>query len=84
MNRQDIKLLLHGQECIVYLDSYSKAVDGILDAYIDFRQMKDLAMFRQIAELPENAGTSIELQSLKSAKRLMRGCYSDRFITHLR
>lgn len=75
MNRQHIKLLLREQECIVYLDSYTKAGDGIVDAYIDFRQTKDLAMFRQIAELPENAGTYIELQSLKSAKRLMRGCY---------
>ena len=63
------------QECIVFLDSYTKAGDGIVDAYIDFRLSKDLTMFRQIAELPENAGTYIELRSLKSAKRLMRGCY---------
>ena len=62
-------------ECIVYLDSYIKTGDGIVDAYIDFRLPKDLALFRQIAALPENVGTYIELQSLKSAKRLMRGCY---------
>ena len=63
------------QECIIYLDSYTKAGDGIVDAFIDFRQSKDLALFRQVVELPENKGTYIELQSLKSAKRLMRGCY---------
>lgn len=34
------------QECIVYLDSYFKAGDGIVDAYIDFRLPKDLVMFR--------------------------------------
>lgn len=62
-------------ECIVYLDSYTKAGDGIVDAYIDFRLSKDVAMFRQVFELPDNAGTYIELQSLKSAKRLMRGCF---------
>lgn len=63
------------QECIIFLDSYTKTGDGIVDAYIDFRLSKDLSLFRQIAELPENTGTYIELQSLKSAKRLMRGCY---------
>jgi len=59
----------------VYLDSYTKAEDGNVDAYVDFRQLKDLVMFRQMAELPENTGTYIELKSLKSAKRLIRGCY---------
>lgn len=59
----------------MYLDSYVKVGDGIVDAYIDFRQLKDLAMFRRIVTLPENAGSYIELKSLKSAKRLMRGCY---------
>lgn len=63
------------QECIVYLDSYYKAGDGIVDAYVDFRQSKDWAMFRQSVDLPESSGSFIELQSLKSSKRLMRGCY---------
>ena len=63
------------QECIVYLDSYYKAGDGIVDAYIDFRQSKDWAMFRQSVGLPDSSGSYIELQSLKSSKRLMRGCY---------
>lgn len=63
------------QECIVYLDSYYKAGDGIVDAYIDFRQSKDWAMFSQSVGLPDSSGTFIELQSLKSSKRLMQGCY---------
>lgn len=63
------------QECIVYLDSYYKAGDGIVDAYIDFRQSKDWAMFRQSVNLPDSSGSFIELQSLKSSKRLMQGCY---------
>ena len=67
--------MLKEPECIVYLDSYVKAGDGIVDAYIDFRQLKDLTMFRRIVNLPEDAGTYIELKSLKSSKRLMRGCY---------
>lgn len=29
-------------ECIVYLEAYRKVGDGIVDAYIDFRQMKDI------------------------------------------
>ena len=33
---------LRQQECIVYLEAYEKAGDGIVDAYIDFRQRKDL------------------------------------------
>ena len=66
---------LKTQECIVYLDSYIKAGDGMVDAYIDFRQMKDLMMFRQAIGLSENVGSYIVLQSLKSSKRLMRGCY---------
>lgn len=63
------------QECIVYLESYYKVEDGIANAYIDFRQLKDFVMFRQIAELPENSGSYIEFLSLKSSKRLMQGCY---------
>ena len=63
------------QECIVYLDSYYKAGDGIVDAYIDFRQSKDWGLFRRFVDLPESSGSYIELQSLKSSKRLMRGCY---------
>ena len=72
------------QECIIFLDSFTKTGEGIVDAYIDFRQSKDLAMFRQIVELPENIGTYIELQSLKSAKRLMRGCYYKLNLTMLK
>lgn len=49
------------QECIVYLDSYYKAGDGIVDAYIDFRQPKDWTMFRQSVDLPESSGTYIEV-----------------------
>ncbi len=49
--------------------------NGIVDAYIDFRQSKDWAMFRQSVGLPDSSGTFIELQSLKSSKRLMQGCY---------
>lgn len=76
MNRRVIiDKIAREPECIVYFDTYTKAGDGIVDAFIDFRQLKDLVMFRQIADLPENSGTFIELRSLKSAKRLMRGCY---------
>lgn len=75
MNGRTIAKLIREPECIVYLDTYIKAGDGIVDAFIDFRQLKDLVMFRRIAELLENSGSIIELRSLKSAKRLMRGCY---------
>lgn len=75
MDRRIIDKIIREPECIVYLDTYTKAGDGIVDAFIDFRQLKDLVMFRRIAELLENSGTIIELRSLKSAKRLMRGCY---------
>lgn len=75
MNGRVIAKLIHEPECIVYLDTYTKAGDGIVDAFIDFRQLKDLVLFRRIAELLENSGSIIELHSLKSAKRLMRGCY---------
>ena len=33
MNRQDIKYLLREQECIVYLGSYTKSGDGIVDVW---------------------------------------------------
>ncbi len=33
---------------------------GIVDAYIDFRQSKDWAMFRQSVGLPDSSGTFIE------------------------
>ena len=75
MNRQLINGDGQERECIVYLESYFKSEDGIVVAYIDFRQLKDFVMFRQITGLPENSGSYIELLSLKSSKRLMQGCY---------
>ena len=36
---------LRQSECIVYLEAYSKVGDGIVDAYIDFRQTKDMVLF---------------------------------------
>ena len=62
-------------ECIVYLEAYSKVSDGIVDAYIDFRQMKDMVLFGRAAGYENNKATFIELRSLKSSKRLRRGCY---------
>ena len=75
MNRQLVNQDGQERECIVYLESYFKVGDGIANAYIDFRQLKDFVMFRQITELPENSGSYIEFLSLKSSKRLMQGCY---------
>lgn len=64
------------QECIVYLEVYEKAGDGIVDAYIDFRQRKDLVLFSRATNFDNNSkATFIELCGLKSAKRLRRGCY---------
>jgi len=66
---------LRQPECIVYLEAYSKKGDGIVDAYIDFRQMKDMVLFGRTANYENNKATFIELCSLKSSKRLRRGCY---------
>lgn len=63
------------EECIVYLEAYEKLGDGIVDAYIDFRQRKDLNYFIQLTGFDSVSKTYIELRSLKSAKRLRRGCY---------
>lgn len=84
MGRRIIGKIIREPECIVYLYTYSKAGDGIVDAFIDFRQLKDLVRFRRITELFENSGTIIELRSLKSAKRLMRGCYYKLNLTQLK
>ena len=62
-------------ECIVYLEAYSKKGDGIVDAYIDFRQQKDMVLFGRTANYENNKASFIELRSLKSSKRLRRGCY---------
>lgn len=62
-------------ECIVYLEAYRKVGDGIVDAYIDFRQMKDMVLFGRTANYENNKASFIELCSLKSSKRLRRGCY---------
>ena len=75
MNWKSFGVRTGNQECIVYLDSYFKAGDGVVDVYIDFRQSKDWTMFRQSVGLPDSSGSYIELRSLKSSKRLMRGCY---------
>lgn len=69
------KLRFKQQECIVYLEAYEKAVDGIVDAYIDFRQRKDLILFSMVTNNENVKATFIELRGLKSAKRLRRGCY---------
>jgi beta-lactamase superfamily II metal-dependent hydrolase len=67
---------LRQQECIVYLEAYEKAGDGIVDVYIDFRQRKDLVLFSRATNFDSNSkATFIELCGLKSAKRLRRGCY---------
>lgn len=62
-------------ECIVYLEAYEKVGNGIVDAYIDFRQMKDMVLFGWVVNFENNKATFIELRSLKSSKRLRRGCY---------
>lgn len=66
---------LRQPECIVYLEAYSKKGDGIVDAYIDFRQMKDMVLFSRTVNYENNKASFIELRSLKSSKRLRRGCY---------
>ncbi len=63
------------RECIVYLDSLKKLSDGIYDAYVDFRTQKDLVIFQNFAQGFNDTNTYLELKSLKSTKRLIRGCY---------
>lgn len=63
------------QECIVYLEVYEKVGDGIVDAFVDFRQSKDYELFRAVTGSEDSDATYIELRSLKSAKRLRSGCY---------
>ena len=65
----------HDDECIVYLESYFKTGDQAFDAYVDFRQEKDLQMFLRTTNLVEPQGTYLELRNMKSSKRLRRGCY---------
>lgn len=62
-------------ECIVYLEAYERKGDGIVDAYIDFRQMKDMVLFGRTAQYENNKASFIELLSLKFGKRLRRGRY---------
>ena len=63
------------QECIVYLEAYEKAGDGIVDAFIDFRQTKDFVLFRRATGYENMKASFIEFRSLKASKRLRRGCY---------
>lgn len=63
------------QECIVYLEVYEKVGDGMVDAFVDFRQSKDYELFRAVTGSEDSDATYIELRSLKSSKRLRRGCY---------
>ena len=67
--------MLRNDECIVYLETFEKAGDGIVDAYIDFRQRKDFVLFSRAMGYDNSSATVIELRSLSSAKRLRRGCY---------
>ena len=66
------------KECIVYLEVTKKVEDGIYDAYVDFRRIEDVAIFKQMCDETGDFGqrnTYLHLQSFRSAKRLMRGCY---------
>ena len=63
------------QDCIVYLEAFEKVGDGMVDAYIDFRQEKDLLLFTRAIGYEFDNATFIELKSLKSSKRLRSGCY---------
>lgn len=67
--------MLRGLDCIVYLDSFTKVGNGIVDAYIDFRLDKDFSIFRQAMNIPEMSASYMELRSLKTSKRLFYGCY---------
>lgn len=61
--------------CIVYLDSFKKVEEGVVDAYLDFRLKRDFDMFRNVLNYPETTATYIELRFMKSKKRLFQGCY---------
>lgn len=67
------------EECIVFLDVLEKAGEGTYNAYVDFRTIKDLTLFRELnQEVNANFGetnTYILLRSVRSSKRLLRGCY---------
>ena len=69
------RFAFRGSDCIVYLDSYEKVGEGVVDAYVDFRLEKDFAIFRRVLNYPQTEATYVELHSLKSSKRLIRGCY---------
>ena len=66
------------KECIVYLEITQKVEDGIYDAYVDFRRIEDMYVFKLVCDERDNFGqrnTYLYLKSFKSAKRLIRGCY---------
>lgn len=67
--------MIEYSECIVYLETFEKVGDGVVDAYIDFRQRKDFLLFSRATRYDNSSATVIELRSLSSAKRLRRGCY---------
>lgn len=65
-------------ECIIYLEVMKKVGEGVYDAYVDFRRIEDVEFFKQMCDEVNDFGqrnTYLYLQSFKSAKRLMRGCY---------
>lgn len=65
-------------ECIVYLEVLKREETGVYDAYVDFRLLKDVALFRQASEENLNFGnqnTYLHFTSFRSGKRLIRGCY---------
>lgn len=63
------------KECIVYLDYLKKINEGIYDIYVDFRKHKDLLLFQNLLGNIDLNSTYIELKSIKTSKRLRRGCY---------
>lgn len=63
------------QECVVYLETFDKVGDGVVNACIDFRQNKDLSYFSRETGFYNTGATLIELCSLKLGKRLRKGCY---------
>lgn len=46
----------YNNECIVYLDFLKKQDVGVYNAYVDFRQIKDLKLFIQSNEHNQNFG----------------------------
>ena len=62
-------------ECIVYLETFYKRDEGVVDAYIDFRKERDLTLYTQNANITLEGATILELRSLKVSKRLRSGCY---------